>query len=614
MSNISTAKKLSETSKNTKDIYSINYDDFKSRGGAFLIVPFSEGSIFSREDFSEDQKMFLVAAKEFAVKELAPISKDLNIYNKDLTLKVFKKMGELGFAGIDIPEKFGGLGLDKTTACIVAEVLSKCKSASMMTTFSAHTGIATLPIIWYGNDKQKEKYLPKMASGEWMGCYALTEPSAGSDAMGGTTKAKLSEDGKHYILNGQKIYITNGSWADVCVTFAKVDGKYTAFIIDRDCEGYVIGEEEKKMGIKASSTVSLYFENCKVPVENVLGEVGQGGPIAFNVLYTGRYKLGVTTVAGAKYTISGALDYANEREQYSRSISKFDMIKKKFANMVTRTWEADNVNYMTSGSIDREISKVENNEADDYYLHVQKIIEDHAIEASICKVIGSETLAHVVDESVQILGGAGFIEEYGMAGVYRDERINRIFEGTNEINRLLISSITLKKAILEELPLRDAISLRSKDWFNEVSTDNEFSDLENIVEYCRSACLFLLNELILKYGQDMKNNQWVLEPFANMLSSLSIVDTGLKRVAKMKEKTENLENMEVLRLSVCQQYNNINSEMNKILSHIHHGDELKSINKMIEGYKQKLNYSPDEISLMNKVADRLYSHGKYYLD
>ena len=608
MSDVSIEEKLSKS--NEQKINNINYNDFISRGGAFLIIPFGEGTIFSREDFSEDQKMFLTAAEEFAVKELAPISKDLNIYNKDLTLKVFRKMGELGFTGIDIPEKFGGLGLDKTTACIVAEVLSKCKSASMMTTFSAHTGIATLPIIWYGNDQQKEKYLPKMASGEWMGCYALTEPSAGSDAMGGTTKAELSEDGKHYILNGQKIYITNGSWADVCVTFAKVNGKYTGFIVDKNCEGYVIGEEEKKMGIKASSTVTLYFENCKVPIENVLGEVGQGGPIAFNVLYTGRYKLGVTTVAGAKYTISAALDFANEREQFSRPISKFDMIKKKFANMVTRTWEADNVNYMTSGSIDKEIAKVDS-ENEDYYLHVQKIIEDHSIEASICKVIGSETLAYVVDESVQVLGGAGFIEEYGMAGVYRDERINRIFEGTNEINRLLISSMTLKKAILEELPLRDAISMRSKNWLSEMSGNSQFSDLENVVEYCRSATLFILNELILKYGQDMKNHQWVLEPFANMISSLSIVDTGLKRIEKIDSNTENLE---VLELSICQQYTMLNTEMTKILSHIHSGNELQNINKMIQDYQDQLNYYPDEISLMDKVAARLYKHGKYYLD
>jgi len=601
-----------ETNNNKKDVREIKYSSFKSKGGAFLVVPSHSGSVFSREDFSDDQKMFVSAAEEFAVKRIRPVSKELNVFNKELSLQIFKEMGELGFTGIDVPEEYGGLELDKTTACIVADVLSKGQSASIMVTFSAHTGIATLPIIWYGNEKQKKKYLPKLASGEWMGCYALTESSAGSDAMGGTTTAKLSDDSKFYILNGQKIYITNGAWSDVCVTFANVNGKYTAFIIDKDCEGYVIGEEEKKLGIKGSSTVTLYFENCKVPIENVLGEVGQGGPIAFNVLYTGRYKLGVTTAAGAKYTLNGALDFANEREQFSRPIANFDMLKKKFANMLTRTWEADNVNYMTSGSIDDGISKL-NKDDDDYYVRMQKIIEDHAIEASICKIIGSETLAYVVDEAVQVLGGAGFIEEYGMATIYRDERINRIFEGTNEINRLLIAGTTLKKSILEELPVRDAISIREDDWFSElVNLDNR---LEVVVEYFRAASLYTLNELILKYGQDMKNNQWILEPYANMLCSLAIVDTGFKRLQKISNDGDRQENMEVFELSVCQQYVKINQEMDKMLSHISKNKEdyLQKLKK-INNYRDKLNYYPDEIALMDKVVNTFYKHGKYYLD
>ena len=594
-----------------KKKYEINYDQIKYRGGSFLVAPNGKGEVFSREDFSEDQKMFATAAEEFAVKRVEPVHKDLNVFNKDLSLEIFKEMGELGFCGIDVPEKFGGLELDKTTACIVADVLSKGKSASMMVTFSAHTGIGTLPIIWYGNDEQKERYLPKLASGEWMGCYALTEPSAGSDAMGGTAKAELSDDGKFYILNGQKIYITNGGWADVCITFANVNGKYTSFIIDKDCEGYVIGEEEKKMGIKGSSTVTLYFENCKVPVENVLGEVGQGGPIAFNVLYTGRYKLGVTTAAGAKYTINAAYDFAKEREQFSRSITQFDMIKSKFAKMVTRTWEADTVNYMTCGSIDKSIAKLDKN-SDDYYVNMQKVIEDHAIEASICKIIGSETLAYVVDESVQVLGGAGFIEEYGVATLYRDERINRIFEGTNEINRLLIAGMTLKKSILEELPIRDAISLRESDWFSEVG--NADDPQEKIVEYCRSACLMTLNSMILKYGQDMKNNQWVQEPFADMMCSLSIVDTAIKRRSKITDKDKLREYDEIFELSLCQNYKDINRNMNTIISEIYDGEELSSVNEKIESEKKKLSYRPNEISLMKKVVATFYRHEKYYLD
>jgi len=591
--------------------YEINYEQIKYRGGSFIVAPYGKGEVFSREDFSEDQKMFAAAAEEFAVKRVEPIHNDLNVFNKDLSLEIFKEMGELGFCGIDVPEKFGGLELDKTTACIVADVLSKGKSASMMVTFSAHTGIGTLPIIWYGNDEQKERYLPKLASGEWMGCYALTEPSAGSDAMGGTSKAELSDDGKFYVLNGQKIYITNGGWADVCITFANVNGKYTAFIIDKDCEGYVIGEEEKKMGIKGSSTVTLYFENCKVPIENVLGEVGQGGPIAFNVLYTGRYKLGVTTAAGAKYTINAAYDFAKEREQFSRSITQFDMIKSKFAKMVTRTWEADMVNYMTCGSIDKSIAKLDKN-SDDYYVNMQKVIEDHAIEASICKIIGSETLAYVVDECVQVLGGAGFIEEYGVATLYRDERINRIFEGTNEINRLLISGMTLKKSILEELPIRDAISLRENDWLTEANNTDCYR--QRAVEYCRSACLMTLNSMILKYGQDMKNNQWVQEPFADMMCSLSIVDTAIKRRSKIEDKEQLREYDEIFELSLCHHYKEINRNMDTILSEIYRGEELSSISNKIESEQKKLNYKPNEISLMKRVVDTFYKHEKYYQD
>ena len=446
----------------------VTTDRVSGRGGAFLVTSVDKGEVFSREQFSEDHQMFESAARDFALNRILPIHKDLNVFNRDLSVEIFKEMGELGFLGVDVPEEFGGLGLDKTTSCIVADRLSEGRSASIMVTASAHTGIASLPIIWYGNKEQKEKYLTKMATGEYMACYSLTEAGAGSDALSGKTTATLSDDGKHYLLNGQKIFVTNGAWADVCVTFANVQGKYTAFILDKDCDGWIVGAEEKKMGLKGSSTTTFFFENCKVPVENVLGKVGQGGPIAFNVLYVGRYKLGVTTAAGSKYTLNAALEYANEREQFSRPISQFGMIQNKFANMIVRSWEADSVNYMTSGSIDAQLENCDKS-AEDYFLNVQKAIEDHGIESSICKILGSDALAYNVDEGVQILGGAGFIEEYGMAGMYRDERINRIFEGTNEINRMIVSGYTLKKAIMEEMPLRDLIADRESNWIPEIN-------------------------------------------------------------------------------------------------------------------------------------------------
>ena len=591
-----------------KTSFEIDYDKLIGRGGAFLIVPIGKGTVFTREEFSEDQKMFESAALEFAQKTIYPISQDIEKYNKELTADTFKQMGELGFLGIDTPEEYGGLGLDKTTSCIVCDILSYGGSVSLMVTMAAHTGIATLPITWYGNETQKQKYLPKLSSGEWIGCYALTEPSAGSDALSGQMKAHLSDDGKHYILNGQKIYITNGSWAEVCVTFANVDGKYTAFIVDKNCEGWSVGEEEKKMGIKGSSTTTLYFENCKVPVENMLGKVGQGAAIAFNVLYTGRYKLGVSAAAGAKICVNKAYDFANEREQFSRPIIQFSMMKKKMAEMVVKCWEADSLNYMTCGSIDNILKDVDK-KLENYFEIVQKAIEDHAIEASACKVVGSEALAFCVDEAVQIHGGAGFIEEYPICAMYRDERINRIFEGTNEINRLLVSGASLKKALLEDIPIRSTILDRSENWLpkNDV-LDKKIKQEIDVVEFCRSLTINTLNNLINKYGQDLKNEQWLLEPLSDMIISLSIIDTCTKRYLQADEKKK-IDILPVLKLSIANHYLSIMSNADDIASNT--GKEFKST---IVSMMSNLNYEIDRINLKKQIFSDLDKYKKYYLD
>ena len=590
--------------------YNINYVNLQGRGGRFLITPIGQDKIFTREAFSEDQKMFESAALEFAKKTIYPVCKDVEKYNKDLSLDLFKQMGELGFLGVDVPEEYGGLGLDKTTACIVCDLLSYGGSVSLMVTTAAHTGIATLPIVWYGDEEQKNKYLPKMASGEWMGCYALTEPSAGSDALSGEMKAHLSDDGEHYILNGQKIYITNAGWAKVCVTFANIDEKYTAFIVDKDCSGWTVGEEEKKMGIKGSSTTTLYFENCKVPVKNMLGDIGQGAAIAFNVLYTGRYKLGVSAAAGSKLCLNFAYQFANEREQFSRKIIHFSMIQKKLAEMTTRSWEADSLNYMTSGSIDESLKEIDK-KTDNYFETVQKAIEDHAIEASVCKVVGSEALAFSVDEAVQIHGGAGFIEDYPICAMYRDERINRIFEGTNEINRLLAAGTTLKKALLEDIPIRDSIADRSMEWIPEVGVDKE--EVENevrVVEFCRSVNLFILDLLIKKYGQDLKNEQWVLEPYSNIVISVAILDTTIKRYLQASESKQG-DILSVLKLSVADQYIKVLENSHDILRLINAEDQDSSA---LEEWNEKLNYKPNRIEFKKDIYKHLAEYGKYYLD
>ena len=579
--------------------------DLVGKGGIFLILSSKEATVFCREKFNEEQKMIASSAKDFANNQIKPFSKKLNTeLDESLNRDFFLKMGELGFLGVDIPEKFGGLQLDKTTASIVVDSLSNCESASFMVTTSAHTGIGTLPIIWYGNEMQKEKYLPKMASGEFIGCFALTEPGAGSDVLSASTTAILNEEKTHYILNGQKIYITNGSWADVCIVFAMVNNKYTTFIVDKDCEGWNKGSEEKKLGIKGSSTTTLFFENCKVPISNMLGNVGDGGPIAFNILYPGRYKLGVTTCAGAKYILNRSLDFAFEREQFSRPISNFGMIKNKFANMVAMSWESDSINYMTTGSIDEGISKI-NSKSEGYYAGVQKIIEDHSIEASICKIVGSEALAYAVDEGVQIMGGAGFIEEYPMAGAYRDERINRIFEGTNEINRMIIGGYILKKSILEEIPIRIAIQDRLDNWLVD-SKDIDFI----IVEFCRSLILNISNHLILEYGQDLKNNQWILEPFADMGISFCIIDTCYKRFQALEDGSHKNNTYKVFQLTLANHYSSMSNNAGIILNYTKNSQMKKKINDCIK----KLNYYPNPIEYKQNIVKDLYKHQKYYLD
>ena len=598
----------------------IKFDNFYGRGGSFLITPLNQAKVFSKEMFSEDQKMFAKAALEYATTRLKPVKDEFKTLNKDLTLTLFKEIGEMGFLGVDMPEEYGGSDLDKTTAALVVDYLAFGECGSLLVSIGAHSGIGTLPIAWYGTKEQKEKYLPKIASGQWISSYALTESNAGSDAMNGETTAYLNEKGTHYILNGQKIYVTNGSWANVCITFAKVDGKMTSFILDKDCDGWVIGAEEKKMGIKGSSTTTMFYENCKVPVENVLGSVGEGGHIAFNVLYAGRWKLGFSSSGGCMSSMNGAYDFAIKRKQFSRSITEFDMIKKKFANFVIKAWESDTLNYATTGSIDESISKLDKTD-NDYYVKVQKIIEDHAIEASICKVLGSEALAYCVDESVQIFGGAGFIEEYPVACVYRDERINRIFEGTNEINRLIIAGTFLKKAILEELPIRDIIFQRKENMIPDVKQSDDNLHIENsIIEYCRSLTLLTLNELINLYGQDLKNKQWVLEPLADIVISLSVMHSGYCRYSQLKSGDHKCKTLPVLKVSISEHYDKLVSKVKYINCHIadymniNSDKEKQDFCNLTNSNVNDLNYYIDKISLKNAICNEFYKNGKYYLN
>jgi len=599
---------------------SIKFDSFYGRGGSFLISPINQSKVFSKEMFSEDQKMFAKAALDYAETRLKPVSGDLKGLNKELTLEIIKELGEMGFLGVDMPTEYGGSDLDKTTAALVVDYLSFSECGSLMVTLGAHTGIGTLPIVWYGTKDQKEKYLPKITSGEWLSCFALTEPNAGSDAMNGETTAHLNDEKTHYLLNGQKIWITNGSWANLCVAFAKVDGKMTAFIVDKDCKGWVIGAEEKKMGIKGSSTVTMFFENCMVPVENVLGSVGEGGHIALNVLYAGRWKLGFSSAAGCMSSMNVTYDFAKERRQFSRSITNFDMIKRKFANMVVKAWESDTLNYATTGSIDHTISKVDKSD-NEYYSKIQNIISDHTIEASICKVLGSEALAYCVDTSVQIFGGSGFCEEYPAAGVYRDERINRIFEGTNEINRLLISGTFLKKAILEELPIRDVVFQRNENMVPDVGqSGNPLEKEMSVIEYSRSLTLQTLNNLINVYGQDLKNKQWVLEPLADLVISLSVMHNGYCRYNQLDEGDHKNKTLTVLKVSLFEHYEQITKNVKEINRHIsskmsfNNDEDQNAFCDLQHSSNKSLSYNLNTIELKKEICNEFYKNGKYYLN
>ena len=507
------------------------------KGAGWLLIEEAPASTFIPEDFNEEQQMMMDMCHQFISAEITPLVEKIDQLEPGLMPSLMEKAGELGLLGISIPEQYNGLGKEFTSSVIVAESLGAGHSFSVA--MSAHTGIGTLPILYFGTEDQKAKYIPKLASGEWKGAYGLTEPNSGSDALSAKTTAKLSDDGKYYILNGQKCWITNGGFADVYTVFAKIDGiQFTGFILERCMEGFTQGPEEHKMGIKGSSTVQLYFQDCKVPVENVLGEIGKGHIIAFNILNIGRLKLCAATLGGAKKCLEASVQYAKTREQFKKPIAEFGAIQHKLAEMAILVWTSEAALYRTSMWID-EKEKALLDAGKPFNDALLGAAEEYAIECAILKVFGSEVLDFIVDEAVQIHGGNGYSDEYNVSRAYRDSRINRIYEGTNEINRLLTVDMVLKRAMKGRLDLMGPAMAVQKELMSipEFGNSDEtpFAEERKSIQQFKKAIFMVAGAAVQKLMMKIESEQEILMNIADMSIEVFHAESALLRAMKLVE-------------------------------------------------------------------------------
>ncbi|MFH1081767.1 MAG: acyl-CoA dehydrogenase family protein [Pseudomonadota bacterium] len=578
-------------------------------GGEFLITDVAPEEVFTPEDFTDEHKMIFETAKDFVEKEIQPNVDRLEEKDHALVLSLLAKAGELGLLGTDVPEEYGGLGLDKVSTTIVAEAMGNAAAFSCV--YGAHTGIGTLPIVYFGNEEQKQKYLPKLASGEWCGAYCLTESGSGSDALNAKTKAVLSEDGKYYILNGEKMFITNAGWASSFIVYAKVDGEqFTGFIVEKDFPGLSTGKEEKKMGIHGSSTRPVILEDAQVPVENVLFEIGQGHKIAFNILNIGRWKLGASAVGSCKGCVTEAVKYANGRIQFKVPISSFGMIKTKLANMAVKTYMSDSVMYRLAGMFDDKLVTLDA-EAKKSGEENAKVIEEYAAECSITKVYGSEVLDYCVDEYVQILGGYGFCAEYPAERYYRDSRINRIWEGTNEINRMLVPGTMMRRALqgrLNLLPAAQAIAgeLMTYSPLSVQLPDTPLALQEHMVKMSKKIALMVAGVAAQKFGQNLAKEQEVLAKIADIIIEIFAMETGLLRTLKIihgqgEEKAKY--QIAAVKVYVDEVIPQIESWAKQIIAYVEEGDMLRT---QLAGVKKLARYQPiDTVNLKRAIADRI---------
>lgn len=586
------------------------------KGGEWLIKESSPFETFIPEDFNEEQQMVKDMCASFLDTEVLPIVDRIDKLEPGLMPSLVDKAGEQGLLGSSIPEEFGGLGKDFITATLVNEGLGGGFSFSVAV--AAHTGIGTLPILYFGTQEQKARYIPKLASGEWKGAYGLTEPNSGSDALGAKTTAKLSEDGKYYLLNGQKCWITNGGFADVYTVFAKVDGdKFTGFIVERGMEGFTQGPEEHKMGIKGSSTVQLYFQDCKVPVENVLGEIGKGHIIAFNILNIGRLKLCAAALGGAKRAFNTSIVYANTREQFKQPISQFGAIKNKIAEMAIRIWVCESALYRASKWIDnKEVELLGNgkpfNEA------LLGAAEEYAIECAMLKVFGSEVLDFVVDEGVQIHGGNGYSDEYVISKAYRDSRINRIYEGTNEINRLLTVDMVLKRAMKGKLDLINPAMAVMKELMSipDFGTGDEqpFDAEKKAVTNFKKAILLAAGAAVQKLQMKIESEQEILMNIADMAILTYNAESALLRVMKLTDQRGEAscqQELDIVRTYLYDVADQISKCGKDAINAFAEGDEQRM---MLLGLKRFTKSAPfNSKEARRRIAEKIIADNKYPL-
>ncbi|MFB5194923.1 acyl-CoA dehydrogenase [Bacillus sp. AFS073361] len=583
------------------------------KGGSFLIEDISYDRLFTPEDFTDEHLMIAKTAEDFVEKEVVPQLEHLENHEFDRTVKLLKKAGELGLLAVDVPEEYDGLALDKITSSLLTEKMAGGGGFSL--SHGAHVGIGSLPIVLFGNEDQKRRYLPALASGEKLAAYALTEPGSGSDALGARTTAKLNAAGTHYILNGEKQWITNAGFADVFVVYAKIDGEqFTAFIVDRDLPGVSTGAEEKKMGIKSSSTRTLILEDVPVPVENLLGEIGKGHVIAFNILNIGRYKLAVGSVGGSKKAFELTVKYANGRQQFKTPISQFNLTKEKFGTLASEIYAAESSVYRTIGLYEDNQGKLTTEQEKDIKL-VANSIAEYAIECSLNKFFASEVLAHVTDEGVQIHGGYGFMQEYPIERAYRDARIQRIFEGTNEINRLLVPGTLLKKAFKGELPLfQKAMALQEELMMlmPEEPGDEPLAQEKYLVRNAKKIALLAAGLAAQKFGKALEKEQEVLANIADLISNVYAMESVVLRTEKAIAKTGLEKNKQKLLYTqiYCQEaFNQLEAIAKETLVAVEQGDTLRM---MLSSLRKFTRHTPiNVIAKKREAADVIIEAERY---